>query len=84
MDKDYLLNLCQEYINQIKALGDFVGVYVYGKEKIREKIHNDICKCLGIRKEDTLIITDNLDRINYDTERLYEELLKIKGNLDVQ
>lgn len=76
IQKDKLLSLCEEYIDHIKASEKFAGVFIYGKEKIRKELHDKLCSAFGLKKEDTWSITDNLDRIGYDAEKMFEKLIE--------
>ncbi len=67
---------CYEYINAIRDIIEFTGKGIYGLDKVREKIHDDLCKLFNLDKERTKKYTDNIDlEDDRVAENLYLSLL---------
>lgn len=68
---------CYEYINAIKNVECMVGMGLYGADKFREQLHNELCELFGLDKDETKRITDNLDKLEMNGTNLYLELREI-------
>jgi hypothetical protein len=75
MTVDKLELKCWEYIYSVKDILKYSGKGIYGLDKIREKIHNEICSLSQLSKEETLRFTDNLDKLNFNGTKLYLKIL---------
>lgn len=62
---------CYEYINAIKDIEKYTGQGIYGFDKNRSNLHNELCKLFQLPKERTKKYTDN---INLDAENPAEDL----------
>lgn len=54
------------------------AVGIYGYESRRTEYHDRVCEALGISKENTKEITDNIDRYGCFDD-FYEALVRLKG-----
>lgn len=53
------------------------GVFVYGLNNQRIKLHREMCEAWGLEEIDTAYITDNLDRLT-DFYAFLEKLYELK------
>lgn len=67
---------CYEYINAIRDIESLPNG-LYNADKIREQIHDELCKLFKLNKEITKKYTDSLDlRNDKVAENLYFDLLR--------
>ena len=67
---------CYEYINALRDIESLPNG-LYKADKIREQIHDELCKLFKIDKETTKKYTDNLDLCDDKVaEKLYFDLLR--------
>ena len=52
---------------------------LYGMDDRRIKAHNELCKEFGLSKEETKVVTDNLDKYDNAVD-LYYALMELKNN----
>ena len=71
---------CYEYVNAIKDISEYMGCGLYGLDKIRATIHDEICLLSGLPKTETQAYTDNLDKLDYNGTELYLKLLSHMRN----
>ena len=69
---------CYEYIHVIKTMEENRGMY--GLDDWRRRVHDEICKLTRLTKEETIDITGNLEKINYDPVKLTTELYLLSKN----
>ena len=65
---------CCEYVNLIRFMEKYPGMY--SLDDMRRKLHEEICKEIGLTEEETKKYTDNLDKLNYNGCDLYLALLQ--------
>lgn len=66
---------CFEYINAVNDV-EALGVKgIYGADRFRTEIHNELCELFGLDKDRTTKYTDNLDRYGMNGSSLYCALL---------
>jgi len=67
---------CHEYICAVRDIEQYVGLGIYGLDKIRSKIHDEICQLSGLTKDETVQHTDHLDKIKFNGTDLYLGILR--------
>lgn len=70
---------CVEYVNLIKDLGKYGASNMYGMDKMRSELHDEICELFGLEKEETKSVTNHLEDINFNCIRMAEALYKIRN-----
>jgi hypothetical protein len=52
---------CFEYIDSLNDLSEFQGKSIYGLDRQRTRLHEEICELSGLTPEETWEITNNID-----------------------
>lgn len=66
---------CYEYINAIRDVESLGVRGLYGADKIRVAIHDELCEMFNLSKERTTKYTDNLDKLGMNGSELFLALL---------
>ena len=75
---------CYEYLAAIKGVEEFAGSGIYGYDKWRERIHDEICKLSGLEKSDFLDITNDVERFEDGTELYFAIKERKKGKEEMK
>lgn len=67
---------CYEYICAIKDIEDLQGSGIYRADRIREELHDELCKLFSLDKQATKQFTYNLDKLQMNGTNLYLALLE--------
>lgn len=73
-----LLEKCYIYIDAVKDWEELNLSGLYRADVFRSQCHDELCEAFGLNKDETLIHTRNLEKLDYDGKKLYNALLKMK------
>ena len=66
-----------DFVQQIRFLVNETGIAYYGWDDKRAALHDEMCRALGVTKEQTKEITDNLDKFSR-IEEFWDAMLQLK------
>ena len=75
---------CWEYCDLLKHEMDnyVIGGYTEYQDRLRKRIHDELCELFSIEKGEFIDITNKLDLINYDGDKLYKLIEDIDSYVD--